>query len=97
MPSSMTRFVLAISKAIAEVKLPPLRNMERLSATAAYEHDDEAAPSKLALTSVLGLSSGSSLLICLCDTTAWIAPLRPKPRISGQRISQAILKEVEKA
>ena len=34
-PSSMTRFVLAISKTMAAVKLAPLRNRDRASATAA--------------------------------------------------------------
>jgi hypothetical protein len=34
-PSSMTRFVEAGSKTIAEVKLAPLRNSDRASATAA--------------------------------------------------------------
>ncbi len=35
MPSSMTRLVLAISKTITAVKLAPLRNRARASATAA--------------------------------------------------------------
>ena len=35
MPSSTTRLVLAISNTIAAVKLAPLRNRERASATAA--------------------------------------------------------------
>ncbi len=35
MPSSITRLVLAISNAIADVKFAPLRNSERASATAA--------------------------------------------------------------
>ena len=35
MPSSITRFVEAISKAMAEVKLAPFRNSERARATAA--------------------------------------------------------------
>ena len=35
MPSSTTRLVEANSKAIAAVKLPPLRNTDRASATAA--------------------------------------------------------------
>ena len=48
MPSSMTRLVLAISNAIAAVKLAPRRNSARASATAAYEHDDEAAPRPVA-------------------------------------------------
>ena len=34
-PSSMTRFVLAISKTMAAVKLAPLRSSDRASATAA--------------------------------------------------------------
>ena len=59
MPSSMTRLVLAISKTIAAVKLAPLRNSERASATAAYEHDEDAAPSPVALASVAGRSSPS--------------------------------------
>src|SRR5450755_246025 len=44
MPSSTTRLVLAISNTIAAVKLAPLRNSDRASATAAYEHEDDAAP-----------------------------------------------------
>jgi len=35
MPSSMTRLVLAISNTMAAVKLAPLRNRDRASATAA--------------------------------------------------------------
>ena len=71
MPSSTTRLVEAISKAIAAVKFAPLRNSERASATAAYEHDDEAAPS----TSrpgprVRGRSSPSRRTIVARRTTA---------------------------
>ena len=49
MLSSRTRLVEAISNAIAAVKLAPLRKIERASATAAYEQDDEAAPSASAV------------------------------------------------
>jgi hypothetical protein len=35
MPSSITKFLLAISKAMAEVKFAPLRNSDRARATAA--------------------------------------------------------------
>ena len=52
MPSSMTRLVLAISKTMAATKLEPLRNSERAIATAAYEHDELAMPSPVALASV---------------------------------------------
>ena len=44
MPNSTTRFVEPISKAIAAVKSAPLRNSDLAKATAAYEHDEEAAP-----------------------------------------------------
>ena len=53
-PSSITRLVEAISNAMAAVKLAPLRNNDRASATAAYEHDEEAAPSPAATARDLG-------------------------------------------
>ncbi len=48
-PSSTTRLVEAISNAIAAVKLAPLRNSDRASATAAYEHEEDAAPKPVAM------------------------------------------------
>src|SRR5882724_3944621 len=92
MLSSTTRFVEANSKAIAAVKFAPLRKIDRASATAAYEHDDDAAPSAHAIASVRGESSGSSRLIWRLETTAWTTPESAKPRISAQRISQSIAK-----
>ena len=53
-PSSTTRLVEAISNAMAAVKLAPLRNSDRARATAAYEHDDEAAPRPAAIAKVFG-------------------------------------------
>ena len=47
-PSSATRFVEASSNAIAAVKSAPRRKSDRASATAAYEHDDDAAPRPVA-------------------------------------------------
>ena len=70
MPSSITRFVEANSNAIAAVKSAPLRTMDRASAVAAYEHDDEATPSPHAIVSERGESSGSSRVISPFDTTA---------------------------
>src|SRR5215472_3002208 len=90
MPSSMTRFVLAISKAIAATKLAPRRISARASATAAYEHDDEAAPRPLASASVLGLASPSILATVSRRTTACTMADRVKPRISDQVICQVI-------
>src|SRR6058998_768344 len=89
-PSSMTRFVDANSKAMAAVKLAPLRKIERASATAAYEHDDDAAPRQAAIISVRGESSGRSRLISDFETTAWTIADNPKPRTSAHRISQNI-------
>jgi hypothetical protein len=90
MPSSITRLVEATWNAIAAVKLAPLRKIDRANATAAYEHDEEAAPSVLARQSERGEASGSSRLISPLDTTACTTPERPKPRISAHRISQNI-------
>jgi hypothetical protein len=48
--------VEANSNAIAAEKSAPLRKIERASATAAYEHEDEAAPRPQAIASDLGES-----------------------------------------
>src|SRR6266508_5487742 len=90
MPSSITRLVEANWKAIAAVKSAPLRKIDLASATAAYEHDDEAAPSPVASHTDRGESSGSSRLISPLETTACTAPDSAKPRISAHRISQSI-------
>jgi hypothetical protein len=89
-PSSTTRFVEANSNAIAEVKLAPRRNSERASATAAYEHDEEAAPNPHATASERGESSGSRRVISRFDTTACTAPDKANPRISGHRMTHVI-------
>src|SRR5712671_6435703 len=90
MPSSMTRLVLAISKVIAAVKLAPRRNSARASATAAYEHDDEAAPRPVASASVFGLSSPSSRATVCRRTTACTTADKVNPRISDQVICHVI-------
>jgi hypothetical protein len=92
MPSSMTRLVEANWNAIAAVKLAPLRKIDRAKATAAYEHDEEAAPRPEAMHSERGESSGSSRLISPLDTTACTTPESAKPRIKAQRISQNMAK-----
>ena len=90
MPSSMTRLVEAISKAMAAVKSAPRRNSARASATAAYEHDEDAAPRPVATASVLGRLSPSSRMMVWRRITACTTPDRVKPRISDQVICQAI-------
>src|ERR1700731_4625827 len=89
-PSPITRLVEAISNAIAAVKRAPLRNSDRASATAAYEHDDDAAPKPAASASVRGRSSPSSRTIVDFLTRAWIIADSPKPRISAQVTSHVI-------
>ena len=71
MPSSITRFVDANSNAMAAVKSAPFWKIERAIATAAYEHDDDAAPSPDATRIVRGDASGRSLAISRLETTAW--------------------------
>jgi hypothetical protein len=96
-PSSMTRLVLAISNTIAEVKLAPLRSSDRASATAAYEHEDDAAPRPVARVSVLGLSSPSMRVIVCRRTRAWTIADRANPSMSDQVISQAMVPATAKA
>lgn len=89
-PSSTTRFVEAISNAMAAVKCAPLRNSDRASATAAYEQEEDAAPSAAASVRVRGRSSPSSPTTVEVRTTAWTTADSAKPRISAQVISQVM-------
>ena len=93
----MTRLVLAISKTIAAVKLAPLRNSDRASATAAYEQEDDAAPSPVASASVLGLSSPSSRVMVWRRTSAWTTADKMNPRINDQTISHVIVPATARA
>ena len=45
--------VVAISNALAAVKFAPLRSSDRASATAAYEHDEDAIPNPVEATMAL--------------------------------------------
>ena len=80
----------AISNAIAAVKLAPLRNSDRANATAAYEHDEDAAPKPVASASVRGRSSPRSRTMVDFLTTAWTTADSANPRISAQVITQVI-------
>jgi hypothetical protein len=91
----MTRLVEAISKAIAEVKLAPLAKIDRARATAAYEQEEDAMPSRVARVNDFGLSSGSSFVICFFETTACMAPESRNPNINAQRISHPMAKEAD--
>jgi hypothetical protein len=79
------------------VKFAPLRNSERASATAAYEHEEDAAPSASAVAIERGRSSGSSRLISLWETTACTTAESKKPRINGHRISHPMARAMANA
>src|SRR5205823_8931318 len=66
---------------------------ERASATEAYEHDDEAAPSAEATANVFGESSGRRRSIARFETTACTTAESAKPRISAHKISHVIPNE----
>jgi len=54
MPTSATRFIDPSSIAIAAVKFAPFRKSARAITTAAYEHDEDAAPNPQAVAIVPG-------------------------------------------
>ncbi len=89
-PSSKTRLVEANSKAITARKSAPLRKSVRAIATAAYEHDDEAAPSPVAIAMLRGPPSGISFATFSRDTVACTNAESPKPRMSAHSICQPI-------
>src|ERR1017187_4772783 len=95
--SSTTRFVDANWKAMAAIKSAPLRNNVRANAVAAYEHEEEAAPSADAFTIVFADESGSKRLICALETTASTTDDSKNPRHSAQRISHAMVAVIASA
>src|SRR5262249_23418959 len=54
-------------------------------------------PKSVARARFFGESPPSALPIVRCDTTAWTMAERVKPRMSGQRISQLMLKAMKSA
>src|SRR5437016_13203295 len=97
MVSAATRFVDASWNAIAAVKFAPLRKIERASATAAYEQEDDTAPRAQAIASDFGESSGNNFVISLLETTACTTADKPKPRISGHKISHSMANAIQSA
>src|SRR5262245_25349971 len=89
-PSSHTRFVEANWKASAETADAPRANSERAIAIAAYEHEEEAAPSPVAFATGTKPSPDSAASIRSRGTQAWIAPEIAKPSTSAHQTSQAI-------
>lgn len=56
--------------------------MERATATAADEHEDDAAPKRLAIVNERGDASGSSCDICDLDTASSITAESSNPRLN---------------
>ena len=96
-PSSNTKLVAANWKAIAAVKSAPLRTMERAMATAAYEHEDEAAPRLPAIRMLRGPASGSRRDISSFETISSMTAEKRNPRLSPQKMSQNITNAIHSA
>ena len=64
------------------VKSAPLRIKDRANATAAYEHDEDAAPRPVAVATLRARSSGSRPAIVDLRTSDSITADNVKPRIT---------------
>jgi len=84
----------ANSKMIALTKLAPLRKSARATATAAYEHDELAAPKPQARTKPLRSGLPRALATARFETTVWIIAESRKPKASGQRTSHTMKREI---
>jgi hypothetical protein len=89
-PSSQTRFVDANWKASAETALAPFWNRLFAIAIAAYEHEDEAAPSAVARSTGRAPSPASAAWTRSRGTHACTIAEMRKPRTSAHQTSQAI-------
>src|SRR6266853_1778276 len=93
-PSSNTRLVEANSKMIALTKLAPLRKSVRATATAAYEHEELAAPKPHARRKPLRSGLPRARATVRLETTVWMIAESKKPRASGHRTSQIMKIEI---
>jgi hypothetical protein len=73
------------------------QEMGRARATAAYEQDDDASSSPVAVASDRRESSGMSRVIFALETLAWTTAESRKPRIRAHSISRAIPNARERA
>ncbi len=89
-PSSHTRFVEANWKASAEAAEAPFWNRLLAIATAAYEHDEEAAPRPVATATGRGPSPASARSIRSRGTHACTTAEMKNPNTSAHHTSQAI-------
>src|ERR1700682_447741 len=96
-PSSKTRLVEANSKITALANVAPLRNSVRATATAAYEHEDDAAPSAVASATDFGVSRPSSRETACLETSASTTDDNRNPSASGQSTCQDIANDSRSA
>ena len=89
-PSSQTRLVEANWKASALAAVAPLTNSERAIATAAYEHDDDAAPSPVARATGPDPFPPSVCSTRARGTHACTMAEKAKPRTRAHHTSQTI-------
>ncbi len=89
-PSSHTRLVEANWKASALAAEAPLTNSERAMATAAYEHDDDAAPRPVARAVAPTPAPPSVFSIRSRGTHAWTTAEMAKPSTSAHHTAHAM-------
>src|SRR5436309_3262488 len=92
-PSSHTRFVEANWNASAVADDAPFWNRDFAIAIAAYEHDEDAAPSPVASATGFGPDPDSARSIRARGTHAWSIAEIAKPNTSAHQTSQAIKNE----
>src|SRR5947209_15583070 len=91
-PSSMTRLVDANMNTMAEMKSAPFSYNDLAMAVAAYEHEEDTIPKKVARPTAAGRWSPITRCISSLETKACTAPESPKPNTSAQRVSQNMTK-----
>ena len=91
-PSSTTRFVEANMKTIELTKSAPRWKSVFAIADAAYEHEEEAAPKRVARRTSRGPRRPSTRCMSTRGTNACTAPEIPKPRIRAHSVAQNMKK-----
>src|SRR6266705_1606672 len=95
--SPCASLVEANSKMIALTKVAPRRKSALATATAAYEHDELAAPRPHASTKPFKSGLPRALVTARFETTVWIMAEIRNPRARGQRTSQSMKNEICRA
>ena len=91
-PISITKLVEANMKTLTATKSAPFTKSDLDMAVAAYEHDDESIPKAVARPTAGRWWSPNLARIGSRLTKAWTAPESPKPKMSGQSVTQNMKK-----